>query len=274
VTSGSLPSSKPSAWTPGRVLLAALAAALLLALVEAGAGAGVAALRPAVALAAYLLSAGAAWWAARIFSADDYLRRAWELFALNPLALAVGRLLKPDVLSQGPLVHGLLAAVTLLANAFAVGGMVLFALMWSRTGLPLPLTRRQKVVVALLLGAATVLTVGPDLASMTARAAQGDVVSLSLAVGDACDVAVFLLVVPVFLTARAFSGGSLAWPFGLLSASTFAWLLLDAFATYGDLAGVTPGTAAVVSGSLRTLACCLLAAAGVTQRLALQDRPE
>jgi hypothetical protein len=270
VISGSLPSTKPHAWTPGRVLLAALAAALLLALLEAVPGA-----RVAVALTAYLLSAAAAWWAARIFSSDDYLRRAWALFALNPLVLGVGRLLKPDVgiLPPGPLVDGLLVAATLLANAFAVVGMVLFALMWSRTGLPLPLTRRQKVVVALLLGAATLVTVGPDLVSMVARAAQGDVVALSLAVADVCDVAVFLLVVPVFLTARAFSGGSLAWPFGLLSASTFAWLLLDAFATYGDLAGVTPGTAAVVGGTLRTLACCLLAGAAVTQRLALREPP-
>ncbi|HVO19034.1 MAG TPA: hypothetical protein VMU15_07250 [Anaeromyxobacter sp.] len=268
--------SAPPAWTPSRALGAALVASVLLAAIEWAAGADATAVRVATSLAVYLVAAAGAWAAAWAYRRGDHLRRAWALFGLDYLALACGRLfLSHDLLGlpAGPLAGWLLAAATVLSNAFGVWGMVLFASTWRRTGLPLPSSGRRLATVVVPLAVASLLAVGPDLLEMGARAARGDVVALSYALGDACDVAVFLLVVPVFLTARALAGGTLAWPFGLISASCLAWLLLDGGTALTGLAGSPSGVAAASLALLRNLGCLLLAAAAVAQRLAIRLRP-
>jgi hypothetical protein len=274
--SGTLPNSRTYSWTPARVLVAALGVSLLFAVVDGSAGTRIALVRSLIAVAVYLLASAGSWSAAREFAGGDHLRRPWALFCLANLVLAFGRVLMAHDLAglpAGASLDRVIAAATLLANAFGVTGMVLIAMTWRQTGLPLPGSPGKHVAVAALLSAATLLAVGPDLVRMAAQAMQGDSLSLSLAIADICDAAVFLLSVPVFLTARAFSGGSLAWPFALLAASNFSWLLVDGFATYGTLVGTTVEVSAVVGGLLRNLACLLLAAAGVAQRLVLRGSP-
>ena len=264
------------AWKPSCALGAALVASLLLAAVDWAVGSDAAAVHAATALAVYLAAAAGAWAAARAYRRGDHLRRAWTLFGLDNLALACGRLfLSHDLLGlpAGPLASWLLAAATVLSNALGVWGMVLFASTWRRTGLPLPSSGRRLATVVVPLALASLLAVGPDLLEMGARAARGDVVALSYALGDACDVAIFLLVVPVFLTARALAGGALAWPFGLISASYLAWLLLDGSTALTELAGSPSGVTMAGLALLRNLGCLLVTAAAVAQRLAIRLRP-
>ncbi len=260
--------------SPAGWLVLALLLAAVLSLVEAVAiRRGLAGLGALVALVAYVTAAASAAAAAAAFGPGDHLRRAWALGGALYLVLAIGRLCFPhDLLGlpDAPVLPWVRAALTLTANAFGVASVALFAVTWLRTGLPLPGTPRERWLVAAVLSAATLLLVGPDLVASTAAAVRGDVYAGAVAIGDAADVLMFLLLVPIFLTARALSGGSLGWPFALLGASNLAWLLLDGFATYGDLLGVEPATVRVVSGSLRTAGCALFAAAAVTQRRAIR----
>jgi hypothetical protein len=259
---------------PARWLVRALLVAAVLSLAEAIAiRGGLTSLMALVALVAYAVAAAGAAGAAAAFGRGDHLRRAWVLVGALYLGLGIGRLCFPNDLlglPDLPALPWMRAALTLAANACGVVGIGLFAVTWLRTGLPLPGTRRERLLVAAVLLAATMLVVGPDLVASTAAATRGDVYAGAVAIGDVADVLMFLLLVPIFLTARALSGGSLGWPFALLCASDLAWLLLDGFATYGDLLGVEPVSVRVVTGMLRTTGCALLAAAGFTQRLAIR----
>ena len=224
-----------------------------------------------VAVMAYLLATAGSFAAAQAFTPGDHLRRAWLFLAAAHLALAVGRLFwAHDLLGlpDSAATTWLRSTATLLSNAGQVTGVVLFALTWRYAGLPWPGSRREQVAVASFLAVVSLSVTGPHLVGMTALAFGGDVYAAAQAVGDACDVAVFLLITPVFLTARAFSGGSLAWPFGLLAASNFTWLLVDGLQPY--LPSLPSGLGNATTALLRTLACLLLAAAGMSHRSAIR----
>jgi hypothetical protein len=261
-------------WSPARWLGLALALAAALSLVEALAiRRGLPSLVALAALAAYAAATTAAFGAAAAFGPQDHLRRAWGLVGGLYLGLGLGRLLFPGDLLGLPDIAALAwlrAAITLAANACGVAGIALFAVTWLRTGLPLPGSRGERRLVAAVLFAATMLLVGPDLVASTAAALRGDVYAGAVALGDAADVVMFLLLVPVFITARGLAGGRLAWPFALLCAADVAWMLLDGFATYGELLAVEPSAARAVTGALRTTGCLMFAAAAVTQRLAIR----
>jgi hypothetical protein len=83
----------------------------------------------------------------------------------------------------------------------------------------------------------------------------------------------FALIAPFLLTAVALRGGSLAWTWGLLTASLFGWLLFDATLSWGPF--VLSGAPAVekLSECFRLLACTFGMVAGLAQRLAVSGVP-
>jgi len=259
---------------PAACLWMALAVAAALLIVERTASAlALPGLAVSMAVAAYLAGAAGAWAGATAFAAGDHLRRAWILIGCASLALALGRLLWPGELLGLPDTAPTLwlrSGVTVVSNVLNVWGMGLIALTWLRTGLPPPGSRRERIAVGVLLAAVALAVPGPSLVADFRAALRGDPYSGALVLGGACDVAVFLFIAPVFLTARAFAGGSLAWPFGLIAASNLSWLVLDGVELYGSLPGVPPGVGKASTALLRTLACLLLATAGITQRLAVR----
>jgi len=265
---------RSGAGAPAALLRAALAATLVLSVMEwTLTGLGQTGLTACVGLAAYLLAAVGASAGAQAFQAGDHLRLAWRLLSLASVALAVGRLLYPGELIGLPdttTIAWLRAAATLLSNVLGVWGTALFALTWWRTGLPLPRSRHEVIAVGVLLTALAVAVPSPHLVASLRGTLGGDPYAGAMIVGDAADVIVFLLIAPVFLTARAFSGGSLAWPFGLLAASNICWLLLDGFEMLGNIPGVVPWLGPAITAFLRTLACLLLAAAGLSHRAAIR----
>jgi hypothetical protein len=261
------------AWTPARMLGAAVAAALALALADALAFVrGAEGVRLALQFVAYAAAGAAAWRAAAAFEPSDHLRLAWRLLAVN--LLLIGSLaLFPSALLQGPgadeRVRWAASLVTVAANACGVAGMVRFALTWRRAGLTLPGSPWLKAGAWAILLTAALAAVGPDVAAMARLARGGDVWSAAALVADLCDLALVLLFLPVVLTAWTFAGGSLAWPFAFLAASALTWLLFDGFQTYKALLGMSPVAAKFVSAFLHRLAALLVLAGAGAQRLAL-----
>ncbi|HET6438991.1 MAG TPA: hypothetical protein VFG59_13065 [Anaeromyxobacter sp.] len=260
---------------PAALLSAALAVTLVLSILEwTATGFGRTKVTSSVAVLVYLLAALGAWAGAAGFEPGDHLRRAWGLLSLANVALAAGRLLFPEQLLGLPdtsMVAWLRALATLLSNVLGVWGTALFALTWWRTGLPLPGSRRGKIAVGVLLTVLALAVPAPHLVESIRGALGGDPYAGAMAVGDASDAAVFLLIAPVFLTARALWGGSLSWPFGFLAASCACWLLLDASEFLGDIPGAPPWLAPAITAFLRTLACLLLAIAGLSHRMAIRS---
>ncbi len=272
------PSASLPAWTPPRMLVAALAAGLALALADVLAFVrGAEAVRLAMQFVAYAVSGAAAWRAAAAFDRSDHLRGAWRLLAAN--LLLIGSLaLFPSGLLEGPgadeRVRWGAALVTVAANACGVAGMVRFSLVWRRAGFRLPGSAWLKSGAWAVLLAAALAAVGPDVVAMARLAWGGDVWSAAALVADLCDLTLVLLFLPVFLTAWSFAGGSLAWPFGFLAASLLTWLAFDGFQTYKALLGISPVTAKFVSALLHRLAALLVLAAAGAQRLALGGAAE
>lgn len=263
------PSAGPG--TPALILGATVTTALVLSAVEAVAFArGAQQVRDVLECAAYLGSAVAAWNAARVFRRGDHLRRAWHLLAVPPLLIVV----LTAIPNGGPApVQWLEALVTVVANGCGVVAMVQFASTLRQAGLVLPGTAWQKAGAGAVLFAAIALAVGPDVAAMAQLTVQGNVSAASALVADLCDVALVMLLVPVFFTARAFAGGSLGWPFAFLAGCELAWLFFDGFQTYKELLGLPPVTAEFVDTLLHLLAPLFVIAAALSQRLALRQVP-
>jgi hypothetical protein len=261
-----------AAQAPVRTLttLAALAA-LLVGVEWIGVAVGSTVLVTCGVVSAYLTAGACGWAAARDFTRGDHLRLAWILNAVMYTTLAVGRTIQAAGLGlPAQALTVVLSALMLAANGGEVGCAVVFAMTWRRTGLPLPGSRRTQLAVGALLVVVSLAVVGPDLVHCLGAAAGGDLFAATMAIGDASDVTAFLLILPVFLTARALSGGSLAWPFALLTASEVCWMLVDASMFLRNVPAVPPGLALATGVLFRTLTCLFSAAAALSQRRAMR----
>jgi hypothetical protein len=166
------------------------------------------------------------------FGPGDRLRWAWGLMASYTI-IGVGKVILwgsprhvgpamgawPQSLT--PLASG---SATIMLNLLSCSGLALFARVWNGTGLTPPWRGRATLVafaVALAIGG---LPVVRDIQMISAG--QGlRIAGLASSLGDIISIA---LIGPVLVTAIAMRGGLLVWPWSLLTASSFAWLLFDA----------------------------------------------
>jgi hypothetical protein len=209
--------------------------------------------------------------AARSFDPGDYLRRAW-LFSGGCMLLLLVR----DVTIVPPiervmvgnrleLTRGVLVVV---ANASSVAGAALLARAWSVSGLSTA-GRRAWLVVAGV--AVSLAATGWPLALDLRRIFHGDIDAIPFLGSDLGDMVCFALVAPVLDTALALRGGALLWPWALISASGFCWILYDA--AWGMSSALHLDAlphARLVLDSLRGLACAFIASAGVAQSRAVR----
>jgi hypothetical protein len=72
------------------------------------------------------------------------------------------------------------------------------------------------------------------------------------------------------MTAIAVRGGSLRWPWGLLTASLASWLLYDAILTVPEVFHLTGGGFRIAAEQFRFFAGSFAAAAGLAQRRAVR----
>lgn len=258
--------------SPGRIAWASLAAAAVLAAADGlAAGRDGVTLHGWVAIVEGVSSAAACLLAGRTFERGEHLRRAWLLLGASQLALA--GFYFGDVLGvpEVRLPSWYLPALTLACSATQLVGMWLFAIAWLRTGLPMPGSRRTRLVAWAVILAGGALVMSSDLAQYVGKALRGDVYAGVLAASDLSDLAVLLVAVPLIQTARALAGGSLAWPFRLIAYSYVAWVLFDGIDAVAANLGV-PGLAIRVgSRLLQALGCALLAAAALTHRQAIRS---
>jgi hypothetical protein len=95
---------------------------------------------------------------------------------------------------------------------------------------------------------------------------MGAAVNIASDLGDTICLA---LVAPVLLTALAMRGGTLRWPWGLLTVSGIAWIAYDAASGAVELFHVEQARWLIVTEALRGLACAFFFSAGMAQRIAV-----
>lgn len=217
--------------------------------------------------------------AALAFDAGDYMRRAWALMGwcygllvLNTLLFRTASELqaRPLTLAEG-LVSG---ALLILANLFSVLGVVRIARAWRVAGLDLRVSPALRWGATLAsLGLALALVGGTTWSDIQALLSQewGALASVASDLGDIIGLA---LVAPILLTAFALRGGTLGWPWSLLSLSSLGWLLYSAAAVLGSSLGLAESAQRPFEAALRVFACASQLAAGLLQASVLAESEE
>ncbi len=211
--------------------------------------------------------------AALAFEPGAYLRRAWVLAAAC-LALLLSRdaLLLVDA-GDGPGFSSARVGLSFFANLSAVIGTLMIARAWRVAGMDLPGSPGARgASIAIALGIALALA-GPSAYVNLGSSLRGDPRGMVGLASDVGDILSTTLLAPVLLTAIAVRGGLLRWPWGLLTASLFSWLLYDTFVTVlGEVPGHGPSFRLVGEG-FRVLACTLQCSAGLAQRFVVRGPP-
>ena len=216
-----------------------------------------------------LLAAAGCLAAAYAFESGDYMRRAW-LYSGGCLLLllvrdvtiiqAIGGTFTPGQLT---VVQGTLVVV---ANASSVIGTWLLARAWTVSGLEeAPAGTRWALRGAGV--AVSLLVTGWPLCVDASKLLAGDLAAIPWVGSDLGDTIAFALVAPVLQTALALRGGALLWPWALLTAGGFCWILYDAGWGFTELLHVEADPRARVAvEAMRALACTFVGGAGLAQR--------
>jgi len=216
-----------------------------------------------------LLAAAGCFAAAYAFESGDYMRRAW-LYSGGCLVLllvrdvtiipAIGGIVPAGQLS---VVQGTLVVV---ANVSSVVGTWLLARAWTVSGLEEAPAGTRWALRGVGVAVSLIVTGWPLMVDGS-KLFAGDLAAIPWVGSDLGDTIGFALVAPVLQTALALRGGALLWPWALLTAGGFCWILYDAGWGFSELlhADAEPRVRIAVE-SMRALACTFIAAAGVAQR--------
>jgi len=207
--------------------------------------------------------------AARAFSRGDHLRTAWLWLAAATVIVLARDLLRLPPFSLPPSSAGgagwLIAGLGVASNLALLFGVWLLARAWKVAGIPLPGGRGGAIAVAVAAAVLALVVAGPGALEHGARAGA-DISSVPLFTSAVVDILALCLLAPLLLTAIALRGGAVAWPWALVTASIFCWLLYDA-------AALTPFLAPdwfPLADVFRGLAENYLFAAGVAQRFVVE----
>ncbi|HEY3818858.1 MAG TPA: hypothetical protein VGL81_16920 [Polyangiaceae bacterium] len=215
--------------------------------------------------------------AALAFEEGDYLRRAWFYSGLCYLLLLVGDVAGMPLVAthlfsahQVKLAEGTFAV---LGNATSVVGTWMLAYAWSVAGLEdddddgASRTRGRLLFAGVLV--ASLAITGWPLVHDAGALFAGDMGAAVNVASDLGDTICLALVAPVMRTALALRGGTLRWPWGLLTSSGIAWLAYDAASGAVELLHVQEARWLIVTEALRGLACAAFFSAGMAQRVAV-----
>jgi hypothetical protein len=227
-------------------------------------------------VAVYLWAAGGTVLAATTFAPGEPMRPGWLLVSASYAVLLPARLLAGP--TYGGLVEGavrLPSAVSLLSVGSAslgLAGFLLLARAWHAAELDVT-SRASRLAMRLAALAVAVALAGPDLVERLPSALAGDPMAVTDVVTDFLDGALFVVAVPVLRATLALGGGLMAWPWGLLTLSLFAWLGYDAAVIWGETLGLAPRTGRVLEEVMRTLGASAAFSAGVAQRWLMGSPP-
>ncbi len=212
--------------------------------------------------------------AALAFEEGDYLRRAWFYSGLCYLLLLLGDVAGTRVVAghlsehQVDLVTGSFAV---LGNATSVLGTWMLARAWSVAGLEED-DDGSRTRGRLLFAAAVVVSLaitGWPLVHDVGELVAGDIGAAVNIASDIGDTVCLALVAPVMQTALALRGGTLRWPWGLLTSSGIAWIAYDAASGVVEVLHVEQARWLIVTEAIRGLACAFFFSAGMAQRIAV-----
>jgi hypothetical protein len=251
-------------------LVAAAAYLVAQALVPDGARAGFFAAE--VALAKLIGLVGCTLAASR-YRRGEYLHVAWTLLAVHYALLIVeelafGWVVHLPGLDEHALVVGRSVCI-IAANLAASLCAILLARLWRLAGMALPSPATQRLAVGLALVAALAL-VGWGIAKDVRHLAGGDRGAIIAIASDVGDLVGFAVIAPLSLVALAMRGGTLFWPWALITASYVAWLGYDMTWSFQAQLGLGERTLTTLAELWRCLACALALSAGLAQRRALR----
>lgn len=178
--------------------------------------------------------------AAAAFRSGDPLRRAWWwLAAASALSLVRDLLGVASLLpSAAPgEIEWLGFSLLVGSNLALVAGVFQLTHCWKAAALE-PMSGRAWLVTLLLVGAALAVA-GPAVVESGRRLLAGDTGALTGFVSGAADILALCLLGPLLLAALELRGGLFSWPWALVTASLFSWLLYDATAPLAS--SLTPG---------------------------------
>ncbi|MGD2113850.1 MAG: hypothetical protein PVG07_02285 [Acidobacteriota bacterium] len=200
------------------------------------------------------------------FEPGDHLRRAWLLLGIATFALLL-RDLSRFAEELTPAAEWAVAVLGVGGNLLFLAGIWMLASAWRKAVSSLS-DRRGVVVAVLLVTAGLALAVaGPFAVEHFHTVAAGEWDALILLVSAIVDILALCMLGPLVLTTISLRGGLFAWPWGLVTASMFCWLLFDAAAGLGWLLGSGNFPATEL---FRGMAENYLLGAGLAQRFAVQ----
>jgi hypothetical protein len=187
----------------------------------------------------------------------DRLGLAWITFGLSYVFLLSTTLLVGDTTRTAtpaltPAIEWTRNSLTFGANLFSVIAFMLFARVWSGTGL-VPEWRWLATLVSF---AVTIIVAGRTTVNdlLLARSMHLDAIGNLLS--DLGDIICFTIIGPVAATAVALRGGALVWPWTLLTISSVAWLIYDVGGYFGRAEQVAE-LSAVITADLFALVAAL-----------------
>jgi hypothetical protein len=214
--------------------------------------------------------------AAMRFSRGDYLRMAWWLQAQCYFFIIVNDVIfraHMGVLSQyawAPMAGGI---IVLVANIGQLVGGFMIARVWRVAGFEPAGAAWVRHAVQIGAVVIAIASAGPTTVLSFREVMHGDTASLVGLFSSFADIVSFALIAPFLLTAIGFSGGSLAWTWGLLTASLFGWLFFNATMTIGPWLVANPAMLKECIEGFRLLACMFGMTAGFAQRFAVAGVP-
>jgi hypothetical protein len=227
-----------------------------------------------VGLIAKLAAAVGCFLAAAQFDRGDYMRRAWSFMGVtyailfsNTVLFSGSIQLAGGVLPERAqlILSGVLVGV---ANVSTIVGVLLVARTWKAAGMDFQVSNGVKVAA---IAGSLVLALGIAGSSALAdlqAVAGGHLESLSDLCSAIGDIASLAVLAPIVLTALSLRGGSLFWPWGMLAAGTFAWVLFDGTATFAGLLHLDPAHVRPLTEAFRVAGCVAYLSAGLFQRAA------
>jgi len=187
-------------------------------------------------LAACVVAIAGTVLAARAFSAGDYLRRVWSLFAVGAVLLFLASLMRtgwmlavPGVPFEQSPISGVRTLLVVVLNLLNVSALVLLALTYRRSGLTPPRSWKTRGLWAACTAVALAIVLPQLRHDLLALREGGDITTLLAHVVSAVgDLVTIVLVAPILRVAYMMRGGKLAWTWWAMAAAGAMWIVYDA----------------------------------------------
>ncbi len=199
----------------------------------------------------------------------EHLRRAWMLVGVGYGLFLFRDLRSVPAISAaipGSVIEPVSAVLVIGGNVSIFLGIYMLARTWKMAGLALPGTRRDRVMVAVVVTVVSMVLVGPGIIRTGQTWFGGDWTAVPGFVSSIGDLAVLILIAPLLMTVWALRKGLFAWPWILLTIGASIWMFYDAIGLTGSSLGLSAAQSQMLAELARGVACAFYFSAGLAQR--------